>query len=204
MSSSRLPGKMLMPIAGIPLIDHVLERIPGMLQTVLLTTTRRSDDPLVCYVEHAWRSVGIVRGTQHEVWDRYLTGYSRYPSSLFVRICGDSPLVDPTTIMQAIVAAETSNADVVTTCFPQREFPKGQNVEVFRTEMFLSIDPASLTKEEQEHIGPYFYNRPDMYKIEQIQNVRGRSLNPPWWLVNDCAVDTLEDLRRIEREYFNG
>ena len=81
----------------------------------------------------------------------------------FVRISGDSPLIDPKIVDQAIQLYENSESDLVTNILI-RSFPKGQSVEVLRSETFLRILPE-FDKYEQEHVTPFYYRHPERFRI---------------------------------------
>jgi spore coat polysaccharide biosynthesis protein SpsF (cytidylyltransferase family) len=87
---------------------------------------------------------------------------------------------------------EANDFDLITNVFP-RTFPRGQSVELIHSAKFASIDPGRLTPQEQEHVTQVFYNHPDEFRILNIP-----SANPDLAEMN-LAVDTIEDLRRLEK-----
>ena len=82
--------------------------------------------------------------------------------------------------------------DVVTTVFP-RTFPKGQNVEAIRTSALLALRDAELTDDDREHVTAFFYRHPDRFLIRNVES------GDPSPGDRSVAVDTLEDLRRLEQ-----
>ena len=83
-------------------------------------------------------------------------------------------------------------ADVVTTTRP-RTFPKGRNAEMVRRALLLAVDASAATTEEREHVMPYFYNRPEEFRIHNVES------GHPEWARESLAIDTPDDLRRLEQ-----
>ena len=108
----------------------------------------------------------------------------------FVRINGDSPLLDPKIVNRAIQTYRKGDYDLVTNVFP-RSFPVGQSVEVIRTSSFVTAYKKMSTTDHFEHVTKYYYEHPDEFRIRNFSNERDLS---SYRLV----VDTLEDLKRIE------
>ena len=189
MSSDRLPGKVLAPFRGKPLIDHVMSVAMKVGDTVLVTSDTVSDDPLATHgTARGWK---VFRGDLNNVFKRFRDAARAYPSQWIVRISGDSPLILSDVIYNCINAALDSTNDVVTNVRP-RSFPKGQSVEVVRASLFEGVPIDKMQEEEREHVTPYFYSRPELYKIHNIAR-------PDDFPVSmDCVVDTLEDLKRLE------
>ena len=191
MASARFPGKALVPLAGKPVIEHVLDRVAkaGYLDQIVLCTTRdHSDDPLAWFAERF--DLKVYRGSAENVVLRFQEALAEYPCERFFRVCGDSPLLDPR-LFERFLAVD-DNADLVTNTFP-RTFPKGQSLELIRSDTFAALDSASLTPKQMEHPTKVFYE-----KRYRIVNVR---CDEREWFIHsrgDTAVDTMTDLRRIE------
>ena len=192
MTSSRFPGKMLVDLGGRPLIDHVLSRAQGSCpsgQVVLLTSEDPTDDPLVEYVSNTL-DVTIFRGELDNVYNRYLAYLDSSWCDWFVRISGDSPLVDPD-LIRKMVRMVNEKYDLITNIL-NRTFPAGQSVEVVNTRSFVELPNKILTKDDQEHATRYFYRNRDLFKILSV-------------VTDDVSigkerfvVDTPEDLLSIE------
>lgn len=196
MASARFPGKALAPLAGKPVIEHVLERVAKAVnldQIVLCTTGDPSDAPLVWFAERffAWRMpryLKVYRGPAENVVSRFQEALRVYPCERFFRVCGDSPLLDPGLFERFLAVGD--EPDLVTNVFP-RTFPRGQSLELVRSDTFAALDAASLTPEQREHPTKVYYENPSQYSIVNVM-----SGLPP--LNANVAVDTIEDLRRIE------
>lgn len=189
MSSDRFPGKVLAPFRGKPLIDHVMSAGMEVDDTVLVTSDQVSDDPLAMH--GAARGWEVFRGDLDNVFKRFRDAGRAYPSQWIVRISGDSPLILADVVRTCLGAAHDSEHDVVTNVRP-RCFPKGQSVEVIRASLFEAVPLDGMGDEEREHVTPYFYGRPERYKIQNVTRPDDFPIDM------DCAVDTLEDLKRLE------
>ncbi len=197
MSSRRFPGKVLAPLAGRPMIDHVLERCGrafGADRVVLATSREESDDPLAAHARAL--GVSVFRGELGDVFSRFRGCLAAYPCEWFVRISADSPLIDPRLIARVADRRE-SDLDLVTNVRP-RTFPPGQSVEVINAEHFAAMDVAALTAEEREHVTLVFYNYPDRYRVH---NVASRD---PLLARQHLAVDTREELQAVEALLASG
>ena len=193
MSSSRFPGKVLAPFRGLPLIDHVMKAaldVRGPQAVVLLTSTEQSDDPLAIYaLSKNWN---LFRGNLDDVYGRFMACLEQYPCQWMLRVCADSPLMDPEMLQIALDFAPTTDCDLLTNVFP-RSFPKGLSVEVINTTMALSIDAGEMSESEREHVTTFFYENSDRFKILNFSNSQPVDPEP------GLAIDTLEDLRRLEK-----
>jgi len=191
MSSQRFPGKVLAPLAGRPLIAHVLERCGrafGPEHVVLATSSDASDDPLAMFAKREGRT--LFRGDLDNVAMRFQQCLAAHPCDWFVRISGDSPLIDPRLIVR-IAEQRAPQFDLVTNV-QKRTFPPGQSVEVVRGECFARIDSGALSAEEREHVTLAFYRASGKYRI---RNVAARE---PGLERQSYTVDTPEDLRAVE------
>lgn len=192
MSSSRFPGKVLAPFSGRPMIDHVVASVSAAISPdaiVVLTSTEKTDDPLAAYGERqGWN---VFRGPLDDVFERFRLCARAHPCDRFLRVTADSPLLDPQLAKAAVGAALKGDWDVVTNVFP-RTFPKGQSVEVLRVKTLESVDASRLSPEDREHVTPFFYNHPNEFRILNLPG------SPPVDPEPGYAVDTIEDLRRLE------
>lgn len=193
MSSERFPGKVLAPLGGKPVIARVITRVTQVIPSemvVVATSQEESDDALAYYL----RGIGIpvFRGPLDNVFSRFQLCLGEFPCTWFFRICADSPFLDSTLMQKMMNYCDRTELDLVTNVFP-RTFPKGMSVEMLNAKPFAAIDSANLTQEEQEHLTKVYYNHSDRFKIINLE-----SGNPA--LANESfALDTIEDLRRLEK-----
>ncbi|HWA62768.1 MAG TPA: glycosyltransferase family protein [Caulobacteraceae bacterium] len=166
MSSSRLPGKVLMPLAGAPMIVRQIERVSRARRIdrlVVATSVDPSDDPLVKAVER--EGVAVFRGPLEDVQARFIGALDRYgPADHVVRLTGDCPLADPAVIDATIDKVVSSGADYGSDTPPHRTFPKGLDVEVMTATALRSAAARATTPEEHEHVTWTLHRRPDLYR----------------------------------------
>ena len=191
LNSTRLPGKALIKIAGITLVDRVLDKLEGVMgisRTIVATTESYLDDPLVAHLET--RGIDVFRGSIDDVAVRAVSCARDYGLDHFVRVSGDSPFIDPDLINKALFKYRKGCFDLVTNIFP-RSFPNGASVEVIGTSSLQRL--LSLTQDpyDREHVTPYFYKNADNFRIKNFF-----SNNEKYHGVN-LAIDTPEDLKRV-------
>jgi spore coat polysaccharide biosynthesis protein SpsF (cytidylyltransferase family) len=129
LSSVRLPRKALLEINGKPIIEYVFESLnkcKNGSQIILLTSMNKEDDELCEWANS--KNVDIFRGPLNEVASRALEAANKYGFDSFVRISGDSPLINHQFVDYGISLFNSHNYDLVTNIHP-RTFPKGQSVE---------------------------------------------------------------------------
>ena len=193
MNSQRFPGKVLAPFKGRPLIAQVIGRITQAVpaaSVVLATSEEPADDPLAAFMREL--GIAVFRGPLENVFQRFQLCLEEYPCAWFFRICADSPLLHGELVQILLAHSHRSDLDLVTNVYP-RTFPKGQSVEMLRSETFAAIPADLLAEEEQEHITKYYYNHPDRFRILNLES------GVPRLGQASHVVDTLDDLRRLER-----
>lgn len=191
MSSARFPGKMMTAFRGRPLIASVVDGIAnGGLrdEIVVLTSVEPSDDALAHYVIRECK-VPVFRGNLDNVAARFQACLKAYPCEWFVRISGDSPLMDGKLIGRMIEFIEPG-LDVVTNV-KRRTFPPGESIECVRSAAFAALDTAALTPAQREHVTPVFYEQPQWA-------LRSVVCREPQWATTRLVVDTPADLQSVE------
>lgn len=191
MSSRRFPGKVLAPFRGRPIIWHVLDRVAQALPDlarVVVTSTDASDDPLAAYLAHL--GVPCFRGPLDDVFERFRRAARAHGASWLLRVCADSPLLD-SRVLRAVVDAFDPSLDLVTTTAP-RTFPKGHNAELINAATFAAIDAAELDADDREHVTRFLHRQPQRFKLRNVES------GDPSLAALELAVDTIEDLRRLE------
>ncbi|MHC4128108.1 MAG: cytidylyltransferase domain-containing protein [Planctomycetota bacterium] len=190
MSSRRLPGKVLRALAGRPVLAHVLDRV-GSVQRLdavaVATSTDPGDDGIADFC--CGYGATCLRGPLADVARRFRLAAEALRVDAFVRICADSPLIDPALIDRA-VAALGPGVDLVTNVFP-RTYPPGQAVEVVRTAAFTAAEARMTEPADREHVTRYFYRNASAYRIRNLRSDRDYG-------TMRLAVDTAADLQRLE------
>ena len=165
LSSSRLPGKALLPLGYSTILGLCVDRVCSanlVSKTLVSTSSDNSDDSIVKFCKK--NKMGYFRGSLEDVGKRLLDTALYCQQERFIRICGDSPFIDPSIIDEAISISKTSDFDLVTNVFP-RSFPKGQSVEVIKTETMQQICIKKRSADEKEHATSYFYDNHHQYRI---------------------------------------
>jgi len=161
MSSSRLPGKVLLDIAGKIMIQRVIERTlrARTLDSVTVaTTTDKSDDPIAAFAVST--GVPYTRGSLHDVLDRYYRAARSHNADIVVRITADCPAIDPALVDQAVKTLLDGGYDFVANRLPppfSRTFPIGLDVEVCT---FAALERAWMEADQpfhHEHVMPFIY-----------------------------------------------
>jgi len=154
MGSTRLPGKVLMDVAGQPMLGQVLRRLHACnsIDEIVVATSRRSeDDSLAAYVKT--QGVGVYRGSDSDVLGRYVGAARATNAEVVVRVTGDCPLIDPTTTDRVVdeLADSEGMADYASNVI-RRTFPRGLDVEAMYLDTLLRLDRMGRTSAEREHV----------------------------------------------------
>jgi spore coat polysaccharide biosynthesis protein SpsF (cytidylyltransferase family) len=191
MSSERLPGKVLRPLAGKPALQYVLERLERAREpdlVVVATSVDPGDDP----IEELCGQLGVQvhRGPLENVAERFGEVAERFDLSAFARVTADSPLLDQRVVDRAVKLFREGNFDLVTNVFPST-FPSGQSVEVVARDAFGSAFAKMTDPDELEHVTLFFYRNPELFRIENF--TAGHDDGDL-----DVSLDTVEDARLLE------
>ena len=165
MGATRLPGKVLRPIAGTPLIGLLLQRLARSRrigQIVLATSTDPRNAALVEYV----RGLGyeVHQGSEQDVLDRYYRAAQAAGADVIVRITGDCPLIDPELVDAVIGKYLESGADYASNTQPP-SFPDGLDTEVFSFAALEEAARAARQPAQREHVTPYLREAPQFRRV---------------------------------------
>jgi spore coat polysaccharide biosynthesis protein SpsF len=168
MSSSRLPGKVMLPLAGRPMVWHVWNRAircKEVEEVIVATSTDISDDAIALFCEK--QDIGCYRGSLDNVLDRFLGVIDEYPSEYIVRITCDCPLIHPPLIDEQLKAVREFDGDMVW-CTDTGDALEGQGVISVRALRYIeehSDDPDDL-----EHAGSVFTAKnPGAFRIVEFR-----------------------------------
>lgn len=192
MGSSRFPGKSLSLIAGKPLLQHLTDRLrAGRLgsELCLLTSTNSEDDALESFARS--QEIPVFRGHPTNVALRFVEALRKYTREYFVRVNGDSPLLDAD-IVESVTNHTTSGGfDFGTTAGPKR-YPSGMNVEVLRTQLFMQSFPKFTSPDHFEHVTRFFYT-PEFAPVTYFAECPDTSSSKCRF-----TVDYSDDVQKIE------
>lgn len=192
MNSRRLPGKSLRPLCGKPMLQYVLEnlaQLDELAETIVATSTDPSDDPIAEFCERV--GTACFRGPLDNVAERFLQALRTHDLSAFVRISGDSPLLDPRLVARAVALFAESAVDLASNVFP-RTYPAGMSVEVVRSETFERVVPGLSDPGDREHVTSYFYRHAEQFRIGNFASEAPRR-------DVHLAVDTPEQFEYVAR-----
>jgi spore coat polysaccharide biosynthesis protein SpsF len=195
MSSTRLPGKVLAPVLGEPMIGRQIERIRRSRhidRLVIATSDDPSDDPVAAYGESL--GVDVARGSLHDVLSRFLTALDRYPEpEALLRLTADCPLVD-WRVLDALVEKHRASGADYTNNTSVRSFPHGLDAEAMKPEALRRAGREAVSAYDREHVTPYLYSEPGRFRTALL--IREPSLAHLRW-----TVDYPEDLEFVRHVY---
>lgn len=169
MNSNRLPGKVMLPLAGKPAIQHVIERtklFPNISKVIVATPTSPADDSLVQFCKSM--DISVFRGSENDVLDRYYQAAILYQADVIVRITADCPLIDPIESGKVIKMFFEMSADYVSNTNPPM-VPDGLDTEVFSMGALTRAWTTARKRSEREHVTLYIYSNPKEFKIGSVK-----------------------------------
>ena len=193
-TSSRLPGKVLKPIIGRPMLALQIERVlqaKKIDQLIIATSTDPSDDGL----ETLGREINApcYRGSLNDVLDRFYQAAQTFKPVHIVRITGDCPLIDPEVIDHVIAFYLNGDYDYASNSV-EPTFPDGLDVEIFRFAVLEGAWKEATLPSQREHVTPFIHQQPDRYRIGHYKHTE--DLSHLRW-----TVDEPEDYDLINKIY---
>jgi spore coat polysaccharide biosynthesis protein SpsF len=195
MSSTRLPGKVLKPILGRPMLGWQIGRIrrSRMIDKLVVATSQEpSDDPLQAFCDT--NEVACYRGALHDVLARFHGAAETFgPAEYVIRLTGDCPFIDWSIIDAAVALHRKEGADLTGNGI-NRTFPDGLDVEVMS---FSALDRAhreATSIELREHVTQYIYRHPEKFRLAHLTQT-------PDLAALRWTVDTLADFEMVERVF---
>ena len=191
MSSKRYPCKVLHPVSNKNILQFIIERlnlIPLLKDIFVATSIEKSDLPIKQFCNE--NDIKCFRGDLNDVAGRFNSLLNTFPCDAFVRVNGDSPLIDHNIISKGISMFNNGNYDLVTNVLT-RTYPKGQSVEVVNSKTFQKTYLKMYRSDYLEHVTKYFYNNENEFNIKnfeskkQLENIQ-------------LSVDTYEDMKMFE------
>jgi spore coat polysaccharide biosynthesis protein SpsF len=193
MTSTRLPGKVMMPVLGRPLLGYELQRLSRAKRIgkiVVATTVNKPDDVVAEYTKSL--GFGLYRGPEEDVLERYYAGAAAFGAEVVVRLTADCPLIDPEVVDLVIAElVDSSGIDYASNILERRTYPRGLDAEAFT---FTALERAwreARAPHEREHVTPYIYNHPEIFTLKGV--FHETDLSRHRW-----TVDTREDFTLIE------
>jgi len=193
MSSTRLPEKVLAPIAGQPMLMHIVTRARAartLDQVIVATSDDRSDDTIQQLCDT--HGIQCFRGALNDVLDRYYQAARAAETTTIVRLTADDPLIDPK-IVDLVVSQLDSTCDYVSNTL-QPTYPDGMDVEAFTMATLERAWREATLGSEREHVTPYITKHPELFRLRGVRHTV--DLAQMRW-----AVDEPRDLAFVRAVY---
>jgi spore coat polysaccharide biosynthesis protein SpsF len=168
MSSTRLPGKVMLPLAGEHILTHNVRRVDmsDMVdETVVATSERTADDIVARYADRAGATV--FRGSEADVLGRVFGAAGTADADHVIRITADCPLVAPDVVGSAAERVVSEDLDYASNII-DRTFPRGLDVEAFTFESLERVHNEAREPHHREHVTPYYREHPDRFGIGSV------------------------------------
>jgi len=169
MGSSRLPGKVMLPLAGEPMIIRLVERVrrSKMVNEVVVATTKQASDQIIIDTCNRYQ-VKVFAGSEIDITQRLLDAAGSEDADFVVQLTGDNPLIDSGLIDDAVQELIESKSDYVTN-YSNNNLTIGFNVRCFT---YTALEKASkLSNEPSDRIhGSYYIHRsPELFSISSVK-----------------------------------
>jgi len=168
MSSTRLPGKVLMEVMGRPLLSYQIERLrfsKRIDEIIIATTTNKEDHPVATLAKK--EGLKVYRGSEDDVLDRYYQSAAEYNAENIMRLTADCPLIDPAVCDQVVEYYISSKLDYV---YTGETFAEGLDCEIFSFKALEKAWKNAQQKSEREHVTLYFINHPELFQCNKLEH----------------------------------
>jgi len=204
MGSTRMPGKVLKPLLGKPMLLYIVERLrkaKGIDDVVIATSERPENDKIreFCKENH----INYFSGSEENVLDRFYKAAKEDKADIVIRVTGDCPLIDPQLIEKVVEFFLENNYDFIGLAtgagvaneeFKGFRFPDGVDTEIFRFDILETAWKEAKEALETEHVTPFIWKRPERFKVYTYKSDVDYS-QMRW------VVDNKEDFDLIESIY---
>lgn len=168
MGSTRLPGKMMLPLNGEHVLTHVIQRVKAaetIDEVIVATSTKTADDIIARYANKG--GAIVFRGSESDVLDRMFRAIEPSEVDVVVRITGDCPLLSSEVIDTIVERLIESEADYSTNIL-ERTFPRGFDVEAFTFESFKQVHEEATKPHHREHVTPFYREHDERFDIVSV------------------------------------
>lgn len=168
MGATRLPGKVMLPFGGLPMLQRKIERV-ARCHTVDAIKVLTTSNPVNQIIEDLCHRITcpVFRGSEEDVLDRVLQGTAAENPDVIVQLTGDNPLIDPELIDQAVNYLLTHNLDLVSNSLTQKVLI-GLNVRCFKRDALVRADQQCTDPMIRVHGGYYIQLHPESFKVDQV------------------------------------
>lgn len=197
MTSTRLPGKVMMDLAGKPMLAQQIQRLKRCAtadEILIATTTNAADEPIIELARQ--EGLSWFRGSEHDVLGRYVGAARQAHAEVVVRITADCPLIDPE-IADSVVRELIGNSSVCdySSNVVKRTYPQGLDTEALFIDTLERVHRLASSPSSREHVTVFIYKeRPDLFVCRSVSDSQDNS-HLRW------TVDTAEDLDLVRGLY---
>jgi spore coat polysaccharide biosynthesis protein SpsF len=167
MNSSRLPGKVLMPLAGKPVLYRVIERLRHcrlLDEIVVATSNNDSDEPVSDFCKS--QDINCFRGSLDDVLGRYYFAATEYNAEIIIRITADCPVIDPVVVDAVVTASLSGEFDCIGL---SGDFPDGLDCTAIRFKALETAYNQAKLKSEREHVVPFISSNEEKFKLGKVE-----------------------------------
>lgn len=192
MGSSRLPGKILMPLGDSDVLSYVVERcrkIIGVDEVIVATSNLVQDNAVAQWCQQ--KNVAYYRGSETDVLDRYVQCAKMYQPDYVMRVTADCPFVDYVMASEMVATMAQQPNDI---CILEGELPRGLAVEMIAYDALCKIDAIGKEERHREHVTYYAYEFKEQFTqthYKAPQNIQAHGLR--------ITLDTAEDYELIQQ-----
>ncbi len=199
MGSTRLPGKVMLPLAGKPVLYRVIERLADCRTTnkiVIATTKKRRDDPIVSLAKKM--GVEFYRGSEEDALSRYYETATNFNFDIIVRVTSDCPLIDPEILDEMVMRFKELNSkdghcDYLSNTL-KRTFPRGLDIEIFWYDVLQRAHIEAKNPHYREHVTLFINENPNKFKLVNYSSPDDSSKYR-------CTIDEEDDYQLIYEIY---
>lgn len=198
-NSSRLPGKVFLPIAGEPLLLRMYQRVArakSIDEIVIATSINPSDDKIEQFCIH--NNINVFRGDENDLLDRHYQAALKFDATHVVKIPSDCPLIDPAIIDRVVnlYLENQSSFDYVSNLHPAT-YPDGNDVEIMPVDILETAWGEAKRDFEREHTTPFIWENPERFRIGNDTWETGLDFS----MSHRFTIDYGEDYKFISRIY---
>ena len=192
--SRRLPNKIWMKIGSKKIIEHVINRLKlvKIKKNIIIATTRQSRDKKIVKLAQK-NNCNYYSGSEKNVLKRYYEAAKKFKIKIIVRICSDSPFIDPLIIEKAVKFFKKNKLDYASNII-KPTYPAGMSVEIFKFKSLKKAYKSQTDDIEKEHVTPFIYRNPKLFNIKNFKSKKNLSQYR-------FAIDYADDLIACRKIY---
>ncbi|MEO6632155.1 MAG: glycosyltransferase family protein [Mucilaginibacter sp.] len=205
MSSSRLPGKVMLPVLGKSLLYRMVERLKMVRHNVQLVvaTSHKGEDDVIEY-ESLKMGVACFRGDLNNLLDRHYQAAKLFGAGIVLKIPSDCPLIDPAVIDDVLdfYFANSNKYDYVSNLHPAT-YPDGNDVEIMTIDCLKRAWQVAVKPMELEHTTPYIWENPGRFRIGNAACESGADYSMSHRFTIDYEAD-YQFIKRVFEELYDA